>query len=158
MEIIDEIEPTRRGPYAGAVGYVDFGGNMDTCIALRTMVIAGGKVYIQAGGGIVADSVPAAEYEETMNKAKAMLRAISIAEAGFGGVRGIRDQGSGISRPISDFSSAFPNKSARRLSDNRGIAGDCLHRYNGCSLSFLLHRGSGAGHGRPARTTCRTSG
>ena len=84
MEIIDELEPTRRGPYAGAVGYVDFGGNMDTCIALRTMVIAGGTVYIQAGGGIVADSVPAAEFEETMNKAKAMLRGIAIAEAGFG--------------------------------------------------------------------------
>ena len=58
MEIIDEFEPTRRGPYAGAVGYVDFSGNMDTCIALRTMVCCGGKVYIQAGGGIVADSVP----------------------------------------------------------------------------------------------------
>ncbi|MCG3179859.1 MAG: Anthranilate synthase component 1 [Phycisphaerae bacterium] len=87
MEIIDEVEPTRRGPYAGAVGYVDFSGNMDTCIALRTMVIAGGKVYVQAGGGIVADSDPPAEYEETMNKAKALLRAIAIAEAGFGGGR-----------------------------------------------------------------------
>lgn len=85
MQIIDEMEPTRRGPYAGAVGYVDFGGNMDTCIALRTMVIADGTVYIQAGGGIVADSVPSLEYEETMNKAKAMLRGIAIAEAGFGG-------------------------------------------------------------------------
>ena len=84
MEIIDEVEPTRRGPYAGAVGYVDFSGNMDTCIALRTLVIAGGKVYVQAGGGNVADSVPALEYEESMNKAKALLRAISIAEAGFG--------------------------------------------------------------------------
>ena len=84
MEIIDEMEPTRRGPYGGAVGYVDFGGNMDTCIALRTMVICGGKAYIQAGGGIVADSVPALEYEETINKAKALLRAIEVAQAGFG--------------------------------------------------------------------------
>ncbi|MGA2265742.1 MAG: anthranilate synthase component I [Phycisphaerae bacterium] len=84
MEIIDEFEPTRRGPYAGAVGYVDFSGNMDTCIALRTMVIAGGKAYIQAGGGIVADSEPAAEYQETLNKAKALLRAIEVAEAGLG--------------------------------------------------------------------------
>ena len=84
MEIIDEFEPTRRGPYAGAVGYVDFSGNMDTCIALRTMVIAGGKVYVQAGGGIVADSVPDAEYQETINKAKALLRAIEIAESGLG--------------------------------------------------------------------------
>lgn len=83
MEIIDEFEPTRRGPYAGAVGYVDFSGNMDTCIALRTMVIAGGKVYIQAGGGVVADSDPATEYQETINKAKALLRAIEVAEAGF---------------------------------------------------------------------------
>ena len=84
MEIIDQFEPTRRGPYAGAVGYVDFGGNMDTCIALRTMVICGGKIYIQAGAGIVADSVPEREYEETLNKAKALLRAIEVAEAGFG--------------------------------------------------------------------------
>ena len=84
MEIIDEFEPTRRGPYAGAVGYVDFGGNMDTCIALRTMVIAGGKVYVQVGAGIVADSVPASEYEETLNKARALLRAIEVAEAGYG--------------------------------------------------------------------------
>ncbi|MCJ7543757.1 MAG: anthranilate synthase component I [Phycisphaerae bacterium] len=84
MEIIDEFEPTRRGPYAGAVGYVDFSGNMDTCIALRTMVITGGVVYIQAGGGIVADSVPQTEYQETLNKAKALLRAIEIAESGLG--------------------------------------------------------------------------
>jgi len=84
MEIIDEMEPTRRGPYAGAVGYVDFSGNMDTCIALRTMVIAGGKVYVQAGGGIVADSVPQREYQETINKAKALIRAIEVAEQGYG--------------------------------------------------------------------------
>ena len=84
MEIIDEMEPTRRGPYGGAVGSVDFGGNMNTCIALRTMVICGGTAYIQAGGGIVADSVPSREYEETINKAKALLRAIEVAEAGFG--------------------------------------------------------------------------
>jgi anthranilate synthase component 1 len=83
MQIIDEFEPTRRGPYAGAVGYMDFSGNMDTCIALRTMVIAGGKVYLQAGGGVVADSVPAEEYQETINKAKALLRAIEIAEGGI---------------------------------------------------------------------------
>ncbi len=83
MQIIDELEPTRRGPYAGAVGYVDFTGNMDTCIALRTLVIAQGKVHVQVGAGIVADSVPAREYEETLNKAKAMLRAIEAAEAGF---------------------------------------------------------------------------
>jgi anthranilate synthase component 1 len=83
MQIIDELEPTRRGPYAGGVGYVDFGGNMDTCIALRTMVIKDGTVYIQVGAGIVADSVPAAEYQETINKARALLRAVEIAEAGY---------------------------------------------------------------------------
>ena len=83
MQIIDELEPTRRGPYAGAVGYVDFGGNMDTCIALRTMVVQNGTTYIQVGAGIVADSVPANEYQETLNKARALLRAVEVAEAGF---------------------------------------------------------------------------
>jgi anthranilate synthase component 1 len=83
MQIIDELEPTRRGPYGGAVGYVDFAGNMDTCIALRTIVWRNGTFDVQAGAGVVADSVPAAEYEETMNKAKAMLKAVEIAEAGF---------------------------------------------------------------------------
>ncbi|HAU36347.1 MAG TPA: anthranilate synthase component I, partial [Phycisphaerales bacterium] len=84
MQIIDEFEPTRRGAYAGAVGYVDFGGNMDTCIALRTMEFVGGKAHLQVGAGVVADSVPENEYEETLSKAKAMLRAIEVAEAGLG--------------------------------------------------------------------------
>ncbi len=84
MQIIDEFEPTRRGPYAGAVGYVDFSGNMDTCITLRTMVFAGGKIYIQAGGGVVADSVPEREYQETLSKARALIRAVEVAEAGIG--------------------------------------------------------------------------
>lgn len=81
MEIIDELEPHRRGPYAGAVGYIDYRGNMDTCIALRTMVIHDGVAYIQAGAGLVADSVPTKEYEETLNKAGGLLRAIEITEA-----------------------------------------------------------------------------
>jgi anthranilate synthase component I len=81
MEIIDEFEPHRRGPYAGAVGYFDFNGNMDTCIALRTLVIQDGKAYVQAGAGIVADSVPTNEYEETLNKARGLLKAIEITEA-----------------------------------------------------------------------------
>ncbi len=80
MEIIDELEPHRRGPYAGAVGYLDYGGNMDTCIALRTMVIQGKTAYVQAGAGIVADSVPESEYQETLNKARGLLRAIEITE------------------------------------------------------------------------------
>ncbi len=80
MEIIDELEPHRRGPYAGAVGYVDYRGNMDTCIALRTIVIQNGKAHVQAGAGIVADSVPATEYEETLNKARGLLKAIEITE------------------------------------------------------------------------------
>ena len=83
MQIIDELEPTRRGPYGGAVGYLDFAGNMDTCIALRTIVWKNGVYDVQAGAGIVADSVPASEYEETMNKARAMLKAVEIAEKGF---------------------------------------------------------------------------
>jgi anthranilate synthase component 1 len=78
MQIIDELEPQRRGPYAGAVGYVDFGGAMDTCIALRTIVVAAGKAYVQSGAGIVADSVPEQEFEETLNKAKGMLVALSM--------------------------------------------------------------------------------
>ncbi|MCE2439980.1 MAG: chorismate-binding protein, partial [Candidatus Latescibacteria bacterium] len=83
MEIIDELEPTRRGPYAGAVGYIDFSGNMDTCIAIRTMVLQGRKAYVQAGGGIVFDSVPEDEHQETVNKAKALFRAVELAESAF---------------------------------------------------------------------------
>jgi anthranilate synthase component 1 len=80
MEIIDEVEPNRRGPYAGAVGYIDFTGNMDTCIALRTLVFQGQTVFMQAGAGVVADSVPELEYMETLNKAKGLLKAIAVAE------------------------------------------------------------------------------
>jgi anthranilate synthase component 1 len=80
MEIIDELEPCRRGPYGGAVGYIDFSGNMDTCIALRTLVLKGQTAYLQAGAGIVADSVPEREREETLNKAKGLLRALEMAE------------------------------------------------------------------------------
>jgi len=87
MEIIDELEPHRRGPYAGAVGYVDFNGNMDTCIALRTLVVQGSKAYVQAGAGIVADSQPAEEYQETLNKARGLLKAIEITENRLKGSR-----------------------------------------------------------------------
>ncbi len=80
MQIIDEIEPTKRGPYGGAVGYFDFFGNMNTCITIRTILLKGSDAYIQAGAGIVADSVPDREYEETVNKAKGLLKAIEIAE------------------------------------------------------------------------------
>jgi anthranilate synthase component 1 len=80
MEIIDELETLRRGPYAGCVGYFSFSKNMDTCITIRTIVLHDNKAYIQAGAGIVADSQPEREYEETLNKAKGMLKAISIAE------------------------------------------------------------------------------
>jgi len=83
MQIIDELEPTRRGPYGGAVGYLDFAGNMDTCIALRTIVWKNGVFDVQAGAGVVADSDPASEYEETLNKAKALLKAVEIAQGGF---------------------------------------------------------------------------
>ncbi|HEX2055361.1 MAG TPA: anthranilate synthase component I [Nitrospiraceae bacterium] len=83
MEIIEELEPARRGPYAGAVGYFSFSGNMDMCINIRTVVIKGRQAYIQAGAGIVADSNPEHEYEETCNKARAMMRAIELAEQGL---------------------------------------------------------------------------
>ena len=80
MEIIDELEPHRRGPYAGAVGYIDYSGNMDTCIALRTMVIQDNTAYVQAGAGIVADSVPENEFNETHNQARGLLKAIELTE------------------------------------------------------------------------------
>jgi anthranilate synthase component 1 len=80
MQIIDEIEPTRRGPYGGAIGYFSFSGNLDTCITLRTIIAKDGVAYVQAGGGIVADSDAQAEYDETRNKARAALRAIALAE------------------------------------------------------------------------------
>ena len=80
MEIIDELEPSRRGPYAGAIGYFGFSGNMDSCITIRTVVVKEKTAYIQAGAGIVADSSPAGEYEETLNKARGMLKAIAMAE------------------------------------------------------------------------------
>jgi anthranilate synthase component 1 len=81
MEIISEMETDRRGPYGGAVGYFDFSGNMDTAITIRTMVMKDGVAHIQAGGGVVYDSVPEREYQETLNKARAVMQAIDHAEA-----------------------------------------------------------------------------
>jgi anthranilate synthase component 1 len=83
MEIINELEPTRRGLYAGAVGYFGFSGNMDFCIAIRTMLVHNDRVYLQVGAGIVADSDPAREYEETVNKGKAMVKALEMANNGL---------------------------------------------------------------------------
>jgi anthranilate synthase component 1 len=83
MEIIEELEPVKRGPYGGALGYVSFSGNLDSCILIRTLVIVEGTAYLQVGAGIVADSDPHREYEETINKAKALVRAIEIAERGL---------------------------------------------------------------------------
>jgi anthranilate synthase component 1 len=80
IDIIQKLEPTDRGIYAGAVGYFDYAGNMDTCITIRTLVLENGVAKIQAGAGIVADSVPELEYEETTNKARALLKALEIAE------------------------------------------------------------------------------
>jgi anthranilate synthase component 1 len=82
MEIIDELEPVKRGVYGGAVGYISWAGDMDTAIAIRTAVIKDGKLYIQAGGGVVADSVPKLEWKESYNKARAMFRAASMVLAG----------------------------------------------------------------------------
>ena len=83
MEVIDELESERRGPYAGAVGYFGFSGNMDFCITIRTFVMQGENLWVQAGAGIVSDSVPHKEYEETINKAKGLRRAVELAEEGF---------------------------------------------------------------------------
>lgn len=83
MEIIGELEPEKRGPYAGAVGYFSYSGNMDTCITIRTLVIKGDKVYVQSGAGIVADSDPEKEYNETLNKAMAMMKAVEMAQKGL---------------------------------------------------------------------------
>ena len=84
MEIVAELEPTTRGTYAGAVGYLDFGGHLDYCITIRTIAMRGGRAYIQAGAGIVADSDPAAEYQETCDKASALVRALEMAQSGHG--------------------------------------------------------------------------
>jgi anthranilate synthase component 1 len=81
MEIIEELEPARRGTYGGAVLYADFSGNLDSCIAIRSMLSVGGKGYVQAGAGIVADSVPELEHKESINKAQAVIRAIERAQA-----------------------------------------------------------------------------
>ena len=89
MEIIDELEPVKRGVYGGAVGYLGFNGNMDTAIAIRTAVIKNKRLYVQAGGGIVADSVPRLEWKETMNKARAMFRAAAMVD----GVAGDKAEG-----------------------------------------------------------------
>lgn len=80
MEIIEELEPTARGPYAGSVGYFSYSGNMDICITIRTLLVKNGKIYVQAGAGIVADSAPENEYAETVNKAMAMMRAVDFFE------------------------------------------------------------------------------
>ena len=83
MEIIDELEPTRRGLYGGAVGYISFNGNMDTAIAIRTLLVKDKSAYLGVGAGVVADSIPDNEFEETMNKGRALLKAIELAEKGW---------------------------------------------------------------------------
>jgi anthranilate synthase component 1 len=82
MEIIEEVEPVRRGIYGGSVLYADFAGNLDSCIAIRTMLMKGKKAYVQAGAGIVADSVPESEYQECLNKTQALVRAVELARSG----------------------------------------------------------------------------
>jgi anthranilate synthase component 1 len=86
MEIIEELEGTRRGPYGGAVGYFSFDGSMDTCITIRAVLMQGDRLYVQAGGGVVADSDPTREYEESINKSRAMAAAIRYAERGLEGL------------------------------------------------------------------------
>jgi anthranilate synthase component 1 len=105
MEIIEELERTRRGIYAGGVLYMDFAGNLDSCIALRTMVVKNGTAYVQAGGGVVADSTPIGEYQETLNKSRALLAALESAHLNKGGsmaraARGKRTDGSRARRKL----------------------------------------------------------
>ncbi len=83
MQIIEELEPVRRGVYGGSVLYADFAGNLDSCIAIRTILMKGKRAYLQAGAGIVADSDPAREFEEMRNKARALMRAVEMARGGF---------------------------------------------------------------------------
>ena len=83
MEIIDELESSKRGPYAGAVGYFSFSGNMDCCIIIRTILIKNDTIYFQAGAGIVADSQPEKEFQETVNKAKALVKALQMVKEGL---------------------------------------------------------------------------
>jgi anthranilate synthase component 1 len=83
MEIIEELENCKRGPYAGAIAYLSFSGNLDSCITIRTIMVKDNTAYIQAGAGIVADSEPEKEYQETINKSKAMVKAVENAERGF---------------------------------------------------------------------------
>lgn len=83
MQILDRLETTKRGPFGGGVGYIDYRGHMDTCITIRTILLKNGKAYVQAGAGIVADSVPENEYQETLNKTRGMLKAIEVAEKAF---------------------------------------------------------------------------
>jgi anthranilate synthase component 1 len=92
LEIIDELEPVRRGVYSGAVGYLAWSGDMDTAIAIRTAVIKDGELHVQAGGGIVHDSEPDAEWEETMNKARGMIRAVELAEKGLDAADGVPER------------------------------------------------------------------
>jgi anthranilate synthase component 1 len=83
MQIIEELEPTRRGLYAGCICYLDYSGTLDSCIAIRTLVVKNGVAYVQAGSRVVADSRPEREYQETVNKARALLEAIELAERGL---------------------------------------------------------------------------
>jgi anthranilate synthase component 1 len=83
MQIIEELEPTRRGVYGGAIGYFSYNGNLDACITIRTLLVKDGMAYVQAGGGIVADSNPETEFEETMSKSNAVRRAVELAERGL---------------------------------------------------------------------------
>jgi anthranilate synthase component 1 len=82
MEIIDELETSRRGPYGGCVGYIDYSGNMDMAITIRTMVVKDGRITIRAGAGVVADSVPELEWKEVVNKSRALVKAIDLAREG----------------------------------------------------------------------------
>jgi anthranilate synthase component 1 len=115
MQIIDELEPARRGPYAGAVGYFDRGGDMEMCIAIRTLLASGRRVSVQAGAGIVYDSKPSAEYEESMNKARALFAAVAAAEAKASGAGLYEPAGAARARGAAGKARAARGESRRRV-------------------------------------------
>ncbi|MGB1270722.1 MAG: anthranilate synthase component I family protein, partial [Endozoicomonas sp.] len=113
MEIIDEMEPVKRGVYGGAVGYLAWNGNMDTAIAIRTAVIKDRKLYVQAGAGIVADSIAELEWKETMNKGRALFRAVAMAQTGF--------LGAGKKTPVAESANRKPSAAQQPEAGNTEV-------------------------------------
>ena len=147
MQIINELEPTRRG-CAGAVGYLDFAGNLDFCIAIRSILLEGGKAYIQSGGGIVADSNPTAEFEETRDKARAMIRALELAQAGCSTMVLVIDNYDSFTYNLVQYSASWARRSWCAATTRR----------RSISCARLVHAGGDLAGARAARTGGRVAG